>query len=219
LQELPKLTAHNAIQSAALIRWFHLPLLDRNALAVLRPLIAQHPIAFLRAWLLDEALPGQLEPPPRDEAWLATLRSLLREWQPDAETARQTLLTMAKIDGDEELPHYLIDAAKRLACVDPLLLAKVLRVWQHPQRGLLLEQLRRHFAGGSTIHKAKQSLLTQAANDLNLAQSFITQGILARAIIALTQPNLELVHENNLALAARYSSLQRLLTLHLLQNF
>ncbi len=217
-QALPELTAQNAGQTAALIRWFHLPLLEQGALAVVRPLLHQHAVAFLRAWLLDEALPNGLETPPRDEAWLAALRTLLREWQPDPESARHTLLALTKTDSDEELSDYLIDAAKRLVSVDPLLLAKALRVWRHPQRRTLLEQLRQHFAGGRNITHAKQSLLAAAAADLNLAQPFITQGILARAATTLTQPNLELVHENNLALAVRHTSLRRLLTLHLLEN-
>ncbi|MGE0883060.1 MAG: hypothetical protein AB7P14_05920 [Blastocatellales bacterium] len=218
IQALSELTMQDARQTAALIRWFHLPLLEPDALAVLRSLIPQHSVAFLRAWLLDEALPEGLETPPCNETWLSALRTLLREWQPDAETARQTLFALAEVDSDEELSDYLIDAAKRLANIDPLLLAKVLRVWQHPHRSILLEQLRRHFAGGPNVNHAKNALLAAAATDLNLAQPFITQGILARATTALTQPNLEPVHENNLALAVRHASLRRLLTLHLLQN-
>lgn len=218
VQALPELTAQNAEQTAALIRWFHLPLLEQGAQPVVRPLLYQHTVAFLRAWLLDEALPDGLEAPICDEAWLSVLRTLLREWQPDAESARHTLLALTETDSDEELSDYMIDAAKRLVSVDPLLLAKVLRVWRHPQRHTLLEQLRQHFSGGRNITQAKQSLLAAAAADLNLAQPFITQGILARAATALTQPNLEPVHENNLALAVRHTSLRRLLTLHLLQN-
>lgn len=221
LQSLPGQTEQKAESVAALLRWFHLPLLSRDAVAALQPLMAQHSAAFLRAWLLDTGLPDELRQQPRDEVWLAVARTLLHNWRPNAESARQALLALAEVDDDDELTQALPDAAKHLLAVDPLLLAKVLRVWKHRQRSALLTSLQSEFAGSwnaNSVNQRKQELISSIAQQFQLAPTFITAGLLTRATQALQQTTLDPVHENNLAVAARIPSMRLLLALHLLGN-
>lgn len=229
LQTLPELFSKNTKRTAALLRWFHLPLLSREALSVLRPLIAEQPIPFLKAWLRNEGLPEELTFPPssvrqRDEVWLGVVRTLFHEWQPNAETARLALLTMAEVDDDDDLIEYLPDAAKRLIEVDPLLLAKTLKAWSHPKRAQAIQRVRLQLAQCNTvpeITRLRPHLIEEVSAGLNVNKGLVEgkpNGLLASAVSALRQNTLLEVQENNLALAVRQPKARLLLALHLLEN-
>lgn len=229
LQAASNLTARNARRTAALLRWFHLPLLSREALSVLRPLIAEQPTSFLKAWLLNEGLPDELAFPPsaalqKDETWLGVVRALFHQWQPGAETARQTLLAMAEVDDDDDLVEFLPDAAKRLMAVDPLLLAKTLKVWSHPRRAQAIQRVRlklAHCDNVAEINRLKPRLIEEVKGSLNVDIGLlnnIPNGLLASAVSALRQNKLLETQENNLALAVRQPKARLLLAIHLLEN-
>jgi hypothetical protein len=98
-------------------------------------------------------------------------------------------------------------------------MAKVLRAWQDPQRRQIIQRLRLGFSGATavaSIGSRKQALLQAAGHSLGIAN--IYNGILARATQALQQSNLIEEDKNNLALAARFKDLRRLLALHLLEQ-
>jgi hypothetical protein len=221
LRMIPELMVQDAKRTAALLRWFHLPLLSQEAIEALQPLIAEQPLAFLKAWLLSQGLPDELEfPLKKDETWLGVAQTLFRKWQPDAEMARRTLLALTEVD-DEDLSERLSDATKHLLDVDPLLLAKVLRAWSHPRRAVCLQSLRFKLAGGwsaNDVNQRKQKLINAVTNQFKIAPAFITAGLLNRATQALRQEMLEPVHKNNLAIAARIPDLRLLLALHLLEH-
>ncbi len=224
LRLAPELIVQDAKRTAALLRWFHLPLLSHEAVEDLRPFIAEQPIAFLKAWLLNQGLPDELEfPPKKDEAWLGVVRTLFREWRPDAEVARQTLLSLADVD-DDDLSEFLSDAAKHLLEVDPLLMARVLRAWQLPQQRSSIDELRLQLAECDSLinlNQFKTQLLKSICNLFPQSPDFdhfVQSGILNRAVQALNGARVENADENNLALAARFDDLRLLLALHLLER-
>jgi hypothetical protein len=219
LQPLSNLVEQDARGAAALLRWFHLPLLSADAVAVLRPLLEKRPVEFLRAWLMNEGLPEGLEFPLMNEPWLAVVRALYREWQPDAEQARQTLMALAEVETEKGLREYLPDAARHLNNVDPLLMAKVIKRWQDPQKRRLIERLRLQFAGWdqtSSLNQREQYLLALASTNLRLNSAFISNGILNRAVQSLNGAGINETDEKNLAVAARIADLRQLLALRLL---
>ena len=222
LMRLRALNAQDAKRTAALLRWFHLPMLGTDALGELRPLIERRPANFLGAWLLDKGLPDGLASSgeaSKDEVWLAVVRKLFHKWQPNADTAQQVLMMLAEVETAPGLREYLPDAAQRLCDVDPLLMAKVLRAWPDPQRRQIIQRLRLEFSGVTavaSIGPRKQGLIQEAEQSLDIAN--INNGILARAAQALQQINLSEADKNNLALAARFKNLRRLLALHLLEQ-
>jgi hypothetical protein len=222
LIRLRALNAQDAKRTAALLRWFHLPMLGADALGELRHLIERRPADFLGAWLLDKGLPDGLASSgeaSKDEVWLAVVRKLFHKWQPNADIAQQVLMTLAEVETAPGLREYLPDAAQRLCDVDPLLMAKDLRAWQDPQRRQIIQRLRLGFSGATavaSIGSRKQALLQAAGHSLGIAN--IYNGILARATQALQQSNLIEEDKNNLALAARFKDLRRLLALHLLEQ-
>jgi hypothetical protein len=220
LKAVPGLASQDAKRAAALLRWFHLPLLSSQAIALLRPLAEKHAVDFLRAWLLDEGLPDEMKLPPKDEAWLAVVRALFHEWRPDAETARRALMVLAEVETETDLREYLPDAARHLCAVDPLLLAKVLKAWQGPQRNLLIDMLRLYLAECDTpgcLNQRKQQLLNAVVNNLDLASPFVTNGVINRAAQSLNGARITQIDENNLAVAARYMDFRLLLALHLFE--
>ena len=54
-------------ESAMMLRWFHLPLLEREAFERLSPLVRFYSLDFMRAWLREDDRPQGLSLPHRDE--------------------------------------------------------------------------------------------------------------------------------------------------------
>ena len=214
------LNAEQIKTTAALLRWFHLPLLSSEALAELRPTVESHPLEFIRAWLMDEGLPEGLTMPRRDEAWSAVVRKLFFRWPPDANNARQMLMALAEVETDRGLRDYISDAANKLCEVDPLMMAKVLRAWQDPQQKQLMTRICLEFAGvshGWNIIARKNALVEEEAKSIKVDSAFINNGLLSPAKQFLHGHDLKRFEKNNLAIAARLPGLRRLLAIHLLQ--
>ncbi|MFQ3591523.1 MAG: hypothetical protein SNJ67_14665, partial [Chloracidobacterium sp.] len=75
---------------AALLRWFHLPLLSKAYEPSVRKFAKKHPVETCAAWLRDRLveLPYGLKFADRDDAWLSVVRAMFRDWQPQSEDAK-----------------------------------------------------------------------------------------------------------------------------------
>lgn len=220
---LAQLMEQDARRTAALLRWFQLPLLSPEAKPSLREFVNTQPVACLRAWLLDEGLPGGLElvTDGECESWLAVVRSLFQHWHPTPTQAIQTLQALADVETALGLREYLADAVNHLMRVDPMLMAKVLRGWEEPQKAPLLQDLQLEIAQCSStarLNQREQKILSQAAHNLSLNEATISNGILRRAVQHLRGETIDETAKRNLAVAARIPDLRRLLALRLLAH-
>lgn len=224
LHPLARLVEQSPRRTAALLRWFHLPLLSWNALPALRTLAESNAVGFLRAWLLNEGLPDQLAFAPkseRDESWLSVVRTIFFPWKPDADQARDVLMALGEVETDKGLHEYLPDAVRHLNRLDPLIMARVLRGWQDSRKKQLVQNLRLQLAdchNMALLPNAQQNLLNQAEKNLKLDLGLINTGILRRSVEAFNGEEINITAQNNLALAARIEELRRLLALRLLEH-
>ncbi len=220
-QSLSSLIEKNSLRTAALLRWFHLPLLQESALPIFREAIDKHTTAFLRAWLKSEGVPGELVLPKPDESWRAVVRTLFLSWEPNADTALNALLCLADVDTEDLLEQYLEDAVHPLINVDPLLAAKLLRQWRNPRKNQLIQKLRVQIADvnhPANLQQRIQVLTDAIASQLRLNSAFISQGILHRATACLNGNPVNETDEKNLAVAVRIKELRKLLSIQLLAH-
>jgi hypothetical protein len=213
----------NPLQSAALIRWFRLPLLSNELKPVVALLLQHFPEELTAAWLLNEGLPAGFQGEELSEGWLAALREIYRDWWPEAATACRILLRLAGAATDDELPGRLPGLIWRLAAIDPLLLGKLLKAWvdERPYTNLpaVLTKLRWQLAGCADedeYHQHKQQLLESSAETMQLDPEAIYERLVEKPLTALLNPPGDL-NGCDLALAVAVQPLRQLLTLSLLE--
>ncbi len=206
--------------SAWLLRWFHLPLLSEEAVTILRPLVCNNPLPIIRAWLKEDTGSGSLNLPFRDETWLGIVRDYLIHWQPEESEARELLMLLVNVDSDPDLREYIFDAVQPLYRVDPVMMIRVLRAWNIPNREAILIELRRGFAGVvnvNLINARENALIARAHQLFGVDSSFIIDEILLPARQYLAGLPLNREQLANLEMAARSDELRRLLAIHLLK--
>lgn len=218
---LPPIAGREPLFAAALLRWFRLPILSRDALPTVRNLSLQRAPEFLSAWLKDRGLPEWLKAAPQNHGFLSAARVLFRQWWPDIETARFVLLMLADARKTDTLNNALPAVAKLLCRVDPLLLAAVLKA----VKGRLLisssSQLRMQLVGCDTkseCHTHKQELVAMCADELNVSRNFIQTDLLDSAARWVSGYELRPYETANLALATQNEKARLLLALHLLEQ-
>ena len=210
----------NPSTTAWLLRWFHLPLLSEEAVTILRPLVSRNPLPIIRAWLKDDTGSGTLNLPFRDETWLGIVREYLIHWQPEASEARELLMILANVDNDPDLREYIFEAVQPLYRVDPVVMIRVLRAWNLPNREAVLIELRRGFAGVvnvNLINARENALIARAHQLFGVDSDFIVNEILLPARQYLAGLPLNREQLANLEMAARSDELRRLLAIHLLR--
>ncbi len=209
----------DAIRAAALMRWFHLPLLSENGMSVLRPLISQNPSAFLLAWKKFRGLPAPLSINDAEpEIWFSVMRALFREFEPNSEQAEQMLFALTGADSTTDLLPDLFVAVRHLCSIDPFLLAKVLKHWECPQKERLLRELRLQLADVSTeqeIQRAKKQLLTDGAAKLGGNPGFI-EIIINRGVRFWKGEKMDDFDRKNLQVFARVDELRRRIAIDLI---
>jgi hypothetical protein len=216
----------NPARVAMLLRWFWLPLLDQSVLPKVREVAQQYPVAFLSAWLQEEEQ-EQFKLPAMTEGWLAAVRLIFQEWQPEAACAAQLIEALGKnAEAEDEFER----AVWRLLKLDPLMLFRVVRAWlssqSDPERARArVQRLRFQIAEAQDegqYAKKRETLLTECAHEWDVDSHFFDKGhgkgVIQRAIASMWGERLEARDELNLALAMGSESLRRLLAMSLLKT-
>lgn len=144
-RSVPALSArHTATHAAAILRWFHLPVLSPKAQDEIRgALLGPHPADLVRGWSIpldirtddDELsllLPdeGCVQSGLVDSAWFGALRTLAAAWEPHPDGVERFIDALTSdLRGHDLQPTPLIAAILRLIRVDPSLAVRTLRVY------------------------------------------------------------------------------------------
>lgn len=227
---LPPVSDQEPLLTAALLRWFRLPVLSREAAPIIQNLSRQYAAASLVAWLKGVGLPEWLrnETPSRGlpntwlpDAWVNAARSIFRLWWPDADTARQVLLALADARITDRLNDEMVEVMRMLGRVDPLLLAATLKAVKDRIVICSPTEIRLRLAGcatNSAYHERKQELITTSAEAFGIAPSTLQTDLLDCAERWLGGYELRAYERCNLALAAQIEDARLLLALHLLEQ-
>lgn len=208
--------------TATMLRWFRLPLLAERSLDTVRGIAQKHPMDFLTAWLREGDC-SRFNQPALTEGWLAAVRAIFLDWEPDAESSLQLI---AELGGEQESGDAFQRGAWRLLEVDPRLLYKILSAWlakeldqQFAKEKIKLLRLRIAEARNETDYAhQRQQLLEEGANEWNVNTAFIDIGVIQRAINSARGERLSRRDEMNIALAISSGSLRRLLAVSLLKT-
>ena len=114
-----------ALETAAMLKWMHAPIVAPNWLNAVRMLANRFPVPTLRAWLLDEGLPEGLVHEATDEHWRAAVRQVFSEWNPDSYSAWELIQALAGQSAEEPVSEALLALFRE----DPLLMGKIARQW------------------------------------------------------------------------------------------
>jgi hypothetical protein len=220
-ERLVPVIEHEPLLAAALVRWLRLPVLSRAASAVIARGSRKYAPAFLAAWLKDYGLPEWLRFEPSDERWLTAVRAIFHQWWPDPDTASRVLMTLANAVTMDELNENLVEVARLLCRVDPLLLASILKVGKEQVLIGSPSELRLQLAGTQTkpeYFERRQELLAECVETLGVEGKVVQAGLLDCAVRWLGGYELHHHEECNLAFALRYECARLLLALHLLER-
>jgi hypothetical protein len=129
-------------------------------------------------------------------------------------------MILANVDNDPDLREYIFEAVQPLYRVDPVVMIRVLRAWNLPNREAVLIELRRGFAGVvnvNLINARENALIARAHQLFGVDSDFIVNEILLPARQYLAGLPLNREQLANLEMAARSDELRRLLAIHLLR--
>ncbi len=229
-------------QTAAMIRWCHLPVLqtpDGGQRPVLEAFAQTYAADVLAAWLFDNGLDGSGllfdKSAESDRAAQAALRTLFDGWQPPPDQL-QAIVGLFGQDNPVQplglLSHYLLP-------VDPLLTGRVVLAWLKahgpPQTSrataaqyvrLLLRDAADLPSGASDyqVRQRQTDALEQAAQTMRadsisaVDPNFVKEGIADPAVNALQNGGLNRVKAVNLAVALQVGSFRHYLGLRVLDK-
>lgn len=216
---------------AALIRWFHLPILHTRALPTIITLATMHPKSTLLAWVKDFGLPTFLSATETNDSWFATIRLIFRKYIPEKNDGKKIVKALSGIDDEganslEILKKFI----SLLTRVDPLLMAKILDNWLREvyipkfdklAAENLIKEICYSFAeiedkSEQTLQKTQKALLVEISETMQLDQNFVQLGLINRAIESFNGKYIKPFDEANIALAISVEPFRRLLTLEIL---
>ena len=113
-----------ALQTAALLKWMHAPIVSPDWLDNVQSFAQQYPVQTLSAWLLDEGLPSSLDHGATEEQWRAATRQVFSGWNPDSETARAIVSAFGGTS-DDPVSETLFALSRE----DPLMMGRVAVAW------------------------------------------------------------------------------------------
>jgi hypothetical protein len=229
-------------QTAALIRWCHLPLLrtlHAGQQPVLEPYVRSHAADVLAVWLFNKGLEGlELcfdEDADRSRAAWAALRALFEGWQPPREQTQAIIDLFAQVEKAE--PLYTV--TKRLLHWDPLLAGRLILAQLTTQGSTpssrneaikYVRVLRRMAAGvrsnasDSEVRQRQTDALEEAARTMRVDSksavdpNFVKEGIADPAVNTLQAGALNRVKATNLAVALQSGYFREYLGLRVLER-
>ncbi len=115
----------SAMETAALLKWMHAPIVSSDWLDSIRSFAQQYPAQTLSAWLQDTGLPSGLDHEVTEEQWRAAVRQVFAGWDPDGESAWEIISALGQASADDPIA----EALQVLLDEDPLLMGRVARAW------------------------------------------------------------------------------------------
>ena len=106
-----------ALQTAAMLRWLHAPILSPDWLTHIRAFAYRHPEQALAAWLHDDGIPDGLQHDVSGDAWLSAARQVFAKWIPQPE---QSMAIFTALNNDPK--QTPIEALERL---NPVIMGKI----------------------------------------------------------------------------------------------
>ena len=216
------MAANDPQLTAEMIRWLHLPVLSNNYSDHVRKVAHEYPTEFLTAWLQPETAGSILQPGELNEGWLAAIRSIFINLNPEAVDVDQLFKDLS---AGQFLNVRVSEVSWRLLKVDPRLLFKVIKKWISQQQDTadarqVVKNIRHQFAEANNedaYAAKKKALISDSAKEWGVDEFFITNGIVSRAVASADLTHLTRRDEMNIALAISSETLRRLLAISLLK--
>lgn len=219
---------------AALLRWFHLPILNSEALPFISRFAELNPESTLLAWLKNLGLLPFLSAVEINESWLSVVRIVFRTYVPKKHEGIRIITALLNLDerNIEDPANLLEEFVLFLMRVDPLLMGKILVAWvdnfyTSPQERLAVGKLLQkicynianiEYASEQALQKAQKGLLQEIAETMQLDSNFVQLGLINRAIESFKGKVLKSFDEANIALAISIKPFRRLLSIQILET-
>ncbi len=231
-----EISEENSKLVAALIRWFHLPILSKLAIPAIQSLAKSYPKSILLAWLHNTGLPAFLSVPDLDDSWLAAVRILFQSYMPRKNDGKEIVEAFSNYDESNTESSFLVEALQKFIFlfmrVDPLLMGKIIIAWLNdfyfPKFGKLgtknmLQKIYFNIAELEDLSERgfrtkQKSILQEISETMKLDPNFIQIGLINRAIDSFMGKHLQPFDEANIALATSVEPFRRLLTIQILEN-
>lgn len=232
-QRLPEAFAADPRATAALLRWFRLPLLDPRAVNSIAALVHDHAASCAEAWLLDDHLDDGLQHQASEQGWFGAVRLLMKKARLDP--AGLASVTSAFMTADEEPQEAFERAVRQLTRVDPFLMARCVGAWWR-EEGLRVhgrswaEQMTTRVTcqllgldpracGPDADVKMRRLLIKQAAAEMGVDSAFVRDGLLKPCLASWqTGEYSNGVDKANVGLAMSIEPFRRLVASMLIQS-
>ena len=210
-----------ALQTAAMLRWLHAPIVSRAWIEPIRKFAHRHPAAALRAWLGDDGLPDTLSHADMSDHWMSAVRQIFSEWTPSASEAVSILNEL----GQEAGQGNSYAALWKLSRLTPILMGKVVRALiKFPQVRGGIHTMRLQMAElppeaiDADIGTREGELLNQVADLMGMNATFLERGIAHRALDSLDGSTLSVADRRNLETALNVPPFREYLSLRILSR-
>lgn len=219
-------SSQGATVLAALLRWFHLPLLDQFLFDHGKQFAHQYASEVLPTWLSDTSPLEDLSFTDSDEGWLSVIRSLYFDWWPSSDiqalVKRLTDSTLSPLDLAQQLVW-------QIGRVCPILMAKIVRAWMLqecvPQwgtmnSGVLLRNLfftQAEADNGQQLAQKKRALEQELVAVMQVDQSFLKKALIDKATRFFQRQPMDPTTRRNIAVAMHVEPFRRLLSIYLLE--
>ncbi len=225
MQQMPQITA-------ALMRWFHLPVLSQRYLLYVRSIVFAYPGETLAAWVSKSGLPPELHWNEIDEGWLSAVRTIFWNWRPTHIPVQEVMEHLLPMDAQQDLLEALTSITWKLLRVSPLLIGLVVKQWAGQEVTLkwgvkqsraLIQQLIYNLAeaeGRDALQKKMAALEQDVVTTMGVDPRFIERSLIRPAFDLLEDPPMPLnrLDQDNLAIAMNVEPFRRLLGIKLFEH-
>lgn len=209
---------------AALLRWFHLPLLGHTFQEAVVRFAFTYPGETLAAWVSESGLPHPLQWSEVDDGWLSAVRAIFWSGPKASMPIGQIIAPLLPEEGGENPQEFLPAIAWKLLRVSPLLMGLLVKRWAVeegiPHWGVssvraLLHHLRDDMAAVEASSLPRYSdqarLLEQVAVTLRADPAFVERALIGRALSLFQGQAISRLDQENLAVAMNVEPFRRLL--------
>jgi len=227
LREMP---GKEPLVIAAMLRWFHLPILSNSFRIDVQQFAYGYPAEVLGAWIDDVGVLSGLQHSDSSDGWFSAIRTIFGQWQPDAATAQSIITQLGGDPVKTEWLEVLTNAVWKLLRVSPLLMGRVIQLWIDeiciPQGGMrdtgtLLNLLLFGVAGVTTneaLLRKIESMKAEVAKNKDVDSAFVEKALIQRAISILQGQVVSVADEHNIAAVLNEGAFRRLLSVRILEK-
>jgi len=217
---------------AALLYWFHLPVLSPRYLSDVRSFAATYPGEALAAWVGKIGLPPGLQWSELDDGWLSAVRTIFWNWRPTTIPVQQFMGPLLRTSGEQDMLDTLTSVVWKLLRVSPLLIGLAVQQWVSDegitrwgakQSRALVQRLIYNIAEAQSSDELQRKIATleeDVATTMEVDPRFIERSLIQRAYDLLKDPPVALrrLDQDNLAIAMNVEPFRRLLGIKLFEH-